>query len=178
MKKRNILIGVLAVFIVFAGIAAVLGFYPIAKVQGHYVLKHDVEVQTRVLEHVRGLVQQDQAQNEDLRKVALFQLITRKVMEDAVEELGLENQVQEDLEKALATTTSEKVGNATEVLYGLSFGEFKDRMLAPLAREAAVRRKIEESQAFDTWLQDRMKNASVSIYGLPYRWQDGKVESK
>ena len=66
---------------------------------------------------------------------------------------------------------------AASALYGMSFDDFIDLFIRPVAeRELLDGKLLVEKTTVDAWLKDAKARASVTMFIPNYSWQDGKIK--
>lgn len=175
MKK--IVYSVIALFIVAIIVVWGFGLYPVAKVSSGYIFMREVDGRLVVSEHLKDLVGKG-VQATYGRKEALNEIIVERVVQDAVVEYKLSDQATADLKTVTDAADKDKIEQATEKLYGMSFKDFTDAVLRPAAGKITLGKYIESrGEQYPTWIENRLKATQVHVYFLPYRWSDGKLEN-
>jgi len=113
-------------------------------------------------------------------RAALEELIVQEVVrQELVGVFGGETQskVNTAIDADLAGQDITSLTTAAEKVYGLSWDEFRTLVLTPVTREKLLRDHVEKTlgQDYDTWLDERVRAATVTFPRGGYVWREGKV---
>ncbi|MEK7576778.1 MAG: hypothetical protein AAB482_03740 [Patescibacteria group bacterium] len=186
MKK--LIFGGLGVAVVVGGVVW-LGLFPVAGIAGSFIWYKDISVFENSSQHFQDVAKQKDPAFGDVtgdtsarRKAYLNELIIRNIVRRGLAELdtaSFQGEVDDAVAKAKEGKDMVKLAEATSQLYGMSFASFQEVILVPQAQEITLRKHIESSgKVYGDWLTERAKNTTVTIYFLPYKWQDGMLVDK
>ncbi len=183
------------IIILIAGLAIcgilyfiLLQSYPIALVNLHFITLDSFEKDyMAAISYYRNLLKTyDKNQTPVLESPEIQQEISRAVLERSVESIIIHQELKKqlkanDLQKIVDNKIQEvlkgkDIEKQVKTLYGLSMGDFKERILKPEAeREIITGRFFLENKNFEDWLKDAKKQAQVVILLSNLRWDGSGV---
>ncbi len=162
--------------------------YPIALVNLHFITLDSFEKDyMAAISYYRNLLKTyDKNQTPVLESPEIQQEISRAVLERSVESIIIHQELKKqlkanDLQKIVDNKIQEvlkgkDIEKQVKTLYGLSMGDFKERILKPEAeREIITGRFFLENKNFEDWLKDAKKQAQVVILLSNLRWDGSGV---
>ncbi len=174
------------------GLAVILiissGLYPIALVNGKFLSARTLEdhLQAESIYYQNFLktyttpdTKIEKITVEDLKKFILTKLIENVLVNNEVEKkLGNDlNVIIED--RIQKITQDQKLEKAATAIYGLTFEDFREEILVPLAKEDILAgRLFLEGQNFDDWLASAKKLSKVKIFSTNFYWDGEEVQTK
>ncbi|OGZ41590.1 MAG: hypothetical protein A3C80_00070 [Candidatus Ryanbacteria bacterium RIFCSPHIGHO2_02_FULL_45_43] len=190
--KKILYIGVVVVLLT-AGIAFMYSALPVAMVDGERILYRDFRRYIHAVERfekssevfgelIPSGFKFAELSDKELSRAVLTQLITDKVLADA-----LEHEFDPTVKKDLTLYLQEVIGGkdtaalqtASRQIFGLNFNMLNRMILLPKARENVLRSVVETQGAhYNEWVADHLTAATVRVYFLPYRWQNGTLVDK
>lgn len=161
---------------------SVLGWYPIALVDSNWImassLKKHSDASLQYYKAALGGGVLPQGIDQEFRRAALDQLI-----EDALIYNELRQRIGDDGDRLVNEKLNSlnvniaDIGSAVEVLYGLSFADFKELILVPRAqREVLIESLAVDKLEIDDWLANIKTNSKVLIFSFRFSWRDKTVE--
>ncbi len=187
--SRRILLFLAVVVLCMGAIAlAAFGYYPILIVNGSPVFA------AKFFQHVRAmsLFQERVAQaypkairgsppsREELEAGVLDGLVEERLLNQSIRrEVGREADglVEEKLQGLIQEEA--KFGKATEALYGLSLGEFRQEVLVPQAERDIVKgRLFLRGESIDDWAEANRRAARVTVLSTRFKWDGEKIVAK
>jgi len=183
MNKKIIYIGLI---IILAG--ALIGSYiaedePVARVGTVDITTEEYDAKYSVLEHYTATINEMQGGDAvrspsvvaELRRLTLDALIEQHLISsELTARLGERAQVRVRDRLAAASSTAE-LSDAVMKLYGLSVAEFEREVLFGVAQQELLVELLGGSVAFERWLLDARKSATVSVYIDGLLWQNGEL---
>lgn len=177
------------IVIVVVGIAGVgsvivgMGWFPVARVSGAVIYYRDLSAYMKADELFRAQSEAPPSQpGEDNKRAILEELIIRGIVKNSSLEFGevsINEEVNTYLEKLLSSVNRGGLAEAAVKLYDMSLDDFKERVMVPQLREVVVRKRVEASgKEYASWLEEKAREAQVSIYFLPYQWSGTGLEKK
>lgn len=183
------------IIILIAGLAVcgilyfiLLQAYPIALVNLHFItLKSFEKDYMAAISYYRNLLKTyDKNQTPVLDSPEIQQEISRAVVERSVENILIHQELKKqlkasELQKMVDNRIQEvlkgkDIEKQVRTLYGLSMGDFKERILKPEAeREIITGRLFLENKNFEDWLRDAKKQAQVAILLSNLKWDGSGV---
>lgn len=157
------------------------GWYPVAVVNGKFITERNVRKEysaaARYYAEAFDIKQEAGVFRKEIRRAVLDKLIENVLIYNE-----LKRKLGSDMTSAVSTKLQNlnldeaKVGEATAVLYGLTFQEFKDIILIPQAtREILEVYLSEEKKDIGEWLKDARAGASVTLIAREFSWKDSQV---
>ena len=114
--------------------------------------------------------------------------ISRAVMDQLVENVlidqGAEKEVGGDLgvlvkEKVDQASSDPELGKKAEALYGLSIGDFREKVLKPQAeRDILTGRLFLRGEKIDDWLANAKQSSRVVFFSGRFHWNGTSVENR
>lgn len=162
------------------------GYFPALFVNGKMVTEREYEKNVMAVisyyevasKTYKGINIEEILKNKDeVKKLALEQLI-----EDVLINQGLKDRLGADLEAVVSNKLSDirqnqKLGKAASAIYGMSFDEFVNLFMRPVAeRELLDGKLLLEKTNVDTWLKNAKLKARVTLLLPGYSWQNGEVK--
>ena len=157
------------------------GWYPIAIVNGKFITERDLRKEysaaARYYAEAFNLGQETKLLKKEIRRAILDKLIENVLIYDELKEkLGgdMASAVSSKLQNLNMDET--QVGEATTVLYGLTFQEFKDIILIPQAtREILEVYLLEEKKDIGDWLAEARAGASITLWIKEFSWKNNQL---
>ncbi|MEK7590473.1 MAG: hypothetical protein AAB454_02055 [Patescibacteria group bacterium] len=157
------------------------GWYPIAIVNGKFITEQNVRKEysaaARYYVEAFNVKQGAGLFRKEIRRAVLDKLIENVLIYDGLKErLGgdVTNAVSEKLQNL--NMNEAQVGEATAVLYGLTFQEFKDIILIPQATKEILEVYLsEEKKDIGGWLKEARAGASVTLLIKEFSWKDSQL---
>lgn len=157
------------------------GRYPIAIVNGKFIIERDLRKEysaaARYYAKAFSLGQETKLLRKEIRRAILDKLIENVLIYNE-----LKGKLGNDMAGAVSTKLQDlnmdeiKVEEATTVLYGLTFQEFKDIILIPQAtREILESFLSEEKKDIGEWLKKARANASITLLVKEFSWKDSQL---
>ncbi len=180
---RKIIIFVFILVLLSCGVLLGLGYFPITRAAGTIIWYHDVSQALAILNTTQKISGNPGASPEsDTRRAVLEELITRSIIKSSLRDFGLKeinDEIQSNIQEILAKVDLDKLNQAIKNAYGLSFAEFKDRVILPQVEEVVLEKYVRlAGKDYNTWLKEKLKQADVKIYVLPYKWENAQLQSK
>lgn len=92
---------------------------------------------------------------------------------------GIKERAREVVDETLRAANADVLPRATKELYGWSVEEFSDNVLFPQALLNELKKEIEKDGAsFEEFVRTELNNAEVSIYLVPWKWENAAVVEK
>ena len=189
MKKVVIII--LATFLVGAGSLYLLGFYPVARVNGEFMLYRMYSERTKAFERfetktrlAKGTVALTDSERMELQKITLQNLIVEQVFfqyaKDHTALSGLADSANTIVTNTLKEADPDVLPRAAKEVYGWSVEEFAKNVLYPQAFQNELQKAIEseEGASFEEFRQTQLNNAQVWLYAVPWKWENGGLVNK
>jgi len=173
-----IAVGIVAIWIVS------VGYYPIASINGNLISARTFwRTYEAGSQYVKNIATVSMEENEpinisviQIKQSVLTQIVENVIIKDAVEkELGddLKNMLQEKID---ILEKDSDLQDATKKIYGLNFSDFREMILAPLARqEILIGRLFLKNQTINDWMKEMKTNAKVKIFSSQFYWDGNEV---
>lgn len=188
MKKAIITTFVLLVVVI--GIIYMFGFFPVARINGEFVLYRSYSNRASALllfeEQSRkasdgGDVTPDVA--DGIRQSVLQNLISEMIFRQYIAEQPSLSGLTEKADKIVADTLTkanpEVLPRATEQLYGWSVEEFTENVLFPQALQNELAEEIKKGGTpFEGFARTKLTEANVTLYLVPWKWENGDLVGK
>ena len=188
MRKKFI---ITAIILLLIGVSAgIFGLFPVARVNGEFVLYRTYNERANALERfetknrlVAGSESLTPAEQEEIRKFILQNLIVEHVFWQYVEEHTALSGLKESADAVVAGTLKEADPNvlpqATKEIYGWSVDEFVENVLFWQAFQNELQKVIEsDGTSFDEFARMQLNNAQVQLYTVPWKWENGGLGGK
>lgn len=151
--------------------------YPILMVNGVSIPAREYYAQIQGFERYRR-VARDPVDANLVKNAVLMSLIADVIVRAELERRGAVTKAEEEVQAAIADKQDELEKSVPE-LYGWDIEMFRRFMLDPQARQNVLAAELKnEGQEFSDWLRGALLAASVSVYGIPYEWSDGRLVDK
>jgi hypothetical protein len=188
--KLKIILAVSIIIALFGGIWF-LGFFPIARVNGEFVLFRTYANRATALEQFEAKSRAATtggellpARIDEIRASVLVSLVLERVLQQHIESVASLADVPERAKQVvldtLAKADPDVLPEATEQLYGWNIDEFSKHILYPQALQNELAQALEQSgvESYDEFVQTQLNNARVTLYFVPWRWENGKLIKK
>ena len=188
MKKK--IITILCLFAVILATVWISGFFPVARVNGEFVMHRVYRDRVSALtlfEEQSRQVAGSGALTPDV-KDAIRQSVLQNVISEIVFRQHIEGQeslsvLKERADAVVAETLSKAnpdvLPRATEQLYNWSVEEFKKNVLYPQALQNELAAEIEKGGiSFEEFARTKLMEAKISLYLVPWKWEKGGLVSK
>ena len=177
----------LLAFGLFGAYLVSIGYYPVAFAGGQFITArqfHDTYGAASIYSETYLETYYPTSTPEDLDdKASLLQAaVLDQLIEEAIVSQELHKEVGSDFdvlvsEKVNKFDSSDNLRSAADQLFGLSYDDFKDRVLVPQAeREVMEGRLFLKGQTFDPWLSSVKKSKRVLIFSSRFGWDGNKVK--
>lgn len=188
IAKKFIAFACCVVFLI--GVVWLFGLFPVSRINGEYLLYRIYSKRVNAFERfetknrlIAGKESPTPAEQEEIRKMILQNLITEHVFRQYAEERGEFPSLKESADAVVASTIKEADPNvlpqATKEVYGWSVEEFVEHVLFPQAFQNKLREKIEGSgTSFDEFARTQLHEAEVRLYTVPWKWENGSLAGK
>ena len=188
MKQRTLLIVFLGIILIGIAIYGVIsrGYFPALFVNGEMITEREYEKNILAVmsyyeaagKTYQGINIEEVLKNKDeVKKLALEQLIENSLINQ-----GLKERLGGNLEAAVQSKLSDieknqKFKKAASALYGVSFDDFINLFMRPVAeRELLDGKLLLEKTDVDTWLTNAKLQAHVTMLLPGFSWQNGEVK--
>ena len=181
--KKTIVLASASFIILSVLVLAGLGYFPVARAAGSWILYRDLSRAIAIFNATQKISGAPQVSADvDIRRAVFEELITRSVIKSSLADFGSKetnDEVKSNIQETLAKIDRSQLDQAVNNIYGLSFSEFEDRVILPQVEEIVLEKRVRLSgRDYDPWLGDKLKQAGVKIYFLPYVWRDSRLENK
>lgn len=167
------LVFVVLVFVLYAQ------WHPIVTVNGSRIWASDYFDQVNGFERYRRIINEELDEDAVRRGIVLALIADSLIQGELLRKEITGKEIDMRIEEALRTQDAEKLGKATQQLYGWTIRDFKKFSLEPQARQDILAAELEkEGKEFNAWLQEELQTATIKIYFLPYQWQNGQLVDK
>ena len=167
-----------------------LGLYPVARVNGEFVLYRTYgerangmerfETKNRMVSGGDSLTQEEQ---QEIQRIILQSLVAERIFEQYTEEhtalSGVGKAADVVVERTLKDADPDVLPQATKEVYGWSLEEFSKHVLYPRAFQNELKNAIESSGvSFEEFEKTQLTNAEISLYTVPWKWENGQLVSR
>lgn len=115
---------------------------------------------------------------KEIERAALDKMIENILVYDGIKDKSDEADKMVSDKLTALNLDQEKVGVASNMLYGLNFDDFMDLVLLPMARREVLTDYLaqKEKTDFSQWLGDIKSKAKITLLTTRFRWDGGKIE--
>ena len=191
MKKKTIIILSAIAAIVFVLIVLInAGEYPVARVNSSFITARYFarqygaasvysEAVIKSIGQIASSTFKENVSDKDMRAVVLDQLVEQDLIHAKVRNL-LAGDYDSLLKNKIAKyETNDKLKGVVDKLFGLSYGDFHDLILVPLAeKDLLSARLFLEGEHYEDWIKEARAGASVSIYSSAFAWDGAGVKAR
>lgn len=167
-----------------------LGLFPIVRVNGEFILYRAYRDHVSAFELFQR--QSSLAASSGELTPAAQKAIQQSVLRDLIAHTvfrqyigghasmsGIEERARGVVNETLRAANADVLPRATKELYGWSVEEFSDNVLFPQALLNELQKEIEKDGAsFDEFVRTELNDAQISIYFIPWKWENGAVMEK
>ncbi|TSC79060.1 MAG: hypothetical protein G01um101429_567 [Parcubacteria group bacterium Gr01-1014_29] len=188
MRKKFLVI--LVSLLVLGSFIWAFGLFPVMRVNGEFILYRAYtdhvsafELFQRQSSLTAGGGELTPAAQQTIRQSVLRDLIVHAVFRQYIgshtSRGGIEERAHGVVDETLRAANADVLPRATKELYGWSVEEFSDNVLFPQALLNELQKEIEKDGAsFDEFVRTELNNAQVSIYFVPWKWENGELAEK
>ena len=152
--------------------------YPILVVNGTMIPARDYYVYLDGFERYRE-VSKDPIDVPTVKRAALMTFVVDAIAHAELDRRGAGLLAESETDAALAGEDRAQLEKAAQDLYGWDVATFRRFTILPQARLNTLSAELEkEGKQLNVWLREALLGASVSVYGVPYEWNDGELVSK
>ncbi|PJE64533.1 MAG: hypothetical protein COU90_01680 [Candidatus Ryanbacteria bacterium CG10_big_fil_rev_8_21_14_0_10_43_42] len=180
--------GVILVIVAIFGLGLFFtGLYPVARINEDIVLRRTfserakalIQFENRTRSRINGAELTEDEQRE-LERVVLENLIINTVLTQYIRhnftETDLFIEAELRVEEALSSADADVLPRATSELYGWSVDEFKKNVLFPQALMTVLEERVSvDNSNFKEFVREQLVYSDVSLYLIPWKWQNGEV---
>lgn len=175
--NMRIFIIIIVVLLIGAFAAIALGYYPVLRINGEWVLQRTVAdrlASTKEVFEGQGLddaVAEFEEQGGDLFLGVLESIIDERLTRQEAEKIvdNVDEHINRRVDEALEEVDIE---STIESAYGIPFESFREQVLVPGALIDILRDQFGE-EALAEHLEQMRATADVETYFVPYLWEEG-----
>lgn len=194
MNYKKIIYWGISVIVLTIVILVVMGYWPVAKVNGHFITFAELSKNYGVAIHFyQSELKLNQKDLDILNSNESKNEIKRAVLESIIENELISEELDRELGNDLVVIVEQKINKidlgsedfkrGSEILYGLSPEDFKKLVLIPRAREEILQGRLflennTSTKLIGEWLMEEKSKAAVTIFVPGLYWNKTGVEVK
>ncbi len=193
IKKHKFLLSVFVVSVAMGGfLFSYFSYNIVALVDGKIIWKKDMDETVNLMikyydtdshHSVTEISDSEFFQDKDLlnrmQKEALARIIDYKILISELEKINPDwkDLATAKIDDAISQTESaDKFEEGIKAIYGMSFNDFKSKVLMPQAQFEIISDELKnDGKEYDQWIKDKKKETEIKIFIDGLMWKDGEV---